>query len=230
MENINSEVKLFGVKEQRRKIYAENRRNKIKPEYIFIDIIDNLNWLNYEEYDCVWQYDDNCLDEIKGIILRCHHDQNGLMSKEKWEIFKRLIDNAYDSPDVIEYICTYNDPIQREKRNEASGLLMEGSVKIERKKKRKIKGYIYILKFEKYYKIGKTININKRLEIISPEMPEKPKIIRSYKSGNIDKDEKYLHEIYKEKRTNGEWFLLSDDDLQEIDKYYYRKIKNAAKT
>lgn len=83
-------------------------------------------------------------------------------------------------------------------------------------KKETTKGLIYILKAisQPYYKIGKTIDINARLNQIQPALPFKTKLICTIPSNNINKDELFLHEKFKDKRTNGEWFDLSNEDIK----------------
>ena len=83
-------------------------------------------------------------------------------------------------------------------------------------KKETTKGLIYILKAisQPYYKIGKTIDINARLNQIQPALPFKTKLICTILSNNINKDKLFLHEKFKDKRTNGEWFDLSNEDIK----------------
>jgi hypothetical protein len=82
--------------------------------------------------------------------------------------------------------------------------------------KQTTKGKIYILKSIDYlhYKIGKTMNINRRLIQIQPALPFKTKLIHTIFSNNINKAELFLHEKFKDKRTNGEWFDLSKEDVK----------------
>lgn len=56
-----------------------------------------------------------------------------------------------------------------------------------------------------FYKIGMTTNLQKRIESL--------KIIETDNSRMLEKE---LHEKFKNKRRNGEWFVLDDKDLQEL--------------
>lgn len=76
-------------------------------------------------------------------------------------------------------------------------------------------GYVYIIKVLDYYKIGKTINPNKRFYEYSRLM-EFPEIIYCTFVKNFSKVENKLHKLFREKCTRGEWFHLEDNDLKII--------------
>ena len=67
-----------------------------------------------------------------------------------------------------------------------------------------------------YYKIGRTINVDRRITQISPQMPGKIRLVSAIKVRDIYKSESVLHENFKSERMNGEWFRLSADDLTQI--------------
>lgn len=77
-------------------------------------------------------------------------------------------------------------------------------------------GYIYFLSGEGYVKIGKTTNLDNRMSNLKLCLPFKVELLHTIKSKDINKDEATLHEIFATKRTNGEWFKLSDEDIKEI--------------
>jgi hypothetical protein len=66
------------------------------------------------------------------------------------------------------------------------------------------------------YKIGLTYNIQKRLDEFRTAMPYEPKIIKIIQCSNMKKTEKYLHEKFKHKRIKGEWFNLSEKDIDMV--------------
>jgi hypothetical protein len=81
------------------------------------------------------------------------------------------------------------------------------------------KGYIYLLAWNGNTKIGMTTrHPGKRLEEISPKMPTKPKLIFFYECGDVRSEERKLHNRFSEKRVNGEWFTLSERDIEYIAK------------
>ena len=71
--------------------------------------------------------------------------------------------------------------------------------------------YTYIMKSQGLYKIGKAIDVNARLKGFQCGNPyiELIKIIQ----GN---HERKLHQLYKEKRVRGEWFSLTEEDVNNI--------------
>lgn len=77
------------------------------------------------------------------------------------------------------------------------------------------KRYLYVLKNELgRYKIGVATNVDKRVKSLSISSGGKIEIILIFKAkGNF---ENYLHKLYKEKRYLGEWFILNEDDIEEI--------------
>jgi hypothetical protein len=78
-------------------------------------------------------------------------------------------------------------------------------------------GWIYILKSpEGYRKIGKTINPGQRVAQITPALPFKVQEEFWFicALGNEGRVERLLHEKFKTKRTNGEWFKLNDEDMR----------------
>lgn len=83
-------------------------------------------------------------------------------------------------------------------------------------KRRKTNGYVYFLKYGKHIKIGKTINLDKRISTLSIIVPEEIELIHTIKSNDHSKCEKYFHNKYKNKREKGEWFTLNMTDIKEI--------------
>jgi len=59
------------------------------------------------------------------------------------------------------------------------------------------------------YKIGISINPNKRIDQLNTGNPEKLRMIESYESSNASLIEAGLHNKYMHARQNGEWFDLS---------------------
>lgn len=80
-------------------------------------------------------------------------------------------------------------------------------------------GFIYVLQMEghDYYKIGRTVNLNKRVSQISPQMPGRLEIVLAHKVADCFFGEAQLHKDLKHKRLNGEWFSLDTADLDLIE-------------
>jgi hypothetical protein len=80
-----------------------------------------------------------------------------------------------------------------------------------------MKNLIYLLNESgsQKYKIGITTTngLDKRLKAIQTGCPEKIEVIKTFESPFVSIIEKNLHRLHKTKNTNGEWFILSDDDV-----------------
>ncbi len=82
------------------------------------------------------------------------------------------------------------------------------------------KGYVYVLKAQRPHddcsKIGRTNNPKKRLHDFGVKLPYKVTPVLIVRSDDCHESERLLHEAYKEKRIDGEWFKLSDADIESI--------------
>lgn len=74
--------------------------------------------------------------------------------------------------------------------------------------------YIGIDETKKYYKIGKTKDVKRRLKEIRHMNPTF-KILFTLQPDQVTEAEaeRFLHNLYSEKRVIGEWFDLSIDDI-----------------
>lgn len=87
------------------------------------------------------------------------------------------------------------------------------------------KGYIYFIQ-EDYagrVKIGKTVNLDQRIENFGVKLPFNIELIHSVQSNNHHYTEKLFHVHFNDKRANGEWFDLNDDDIAWIKSGCYTK-------
>lgn len=90
---------------------------------------------------------------------------------------------------------------------------------------KKRSGYIYVIEAigQGYYKIGFSSDINQRIKELSRSYPFEVEIFCSFHSDDMVKDEKELHEKFKEKRHKSEWFYLDTSDLEEIKQHKEKK-------
>lgn len=79
-----------------------------------------------------------------------------------------------------------------------------------------IAGYIYVLKSEYGYKIGKTVNLKDRIRLFGVKLPFKFDLIVTGQVENYSKAEAELHKQFAEKRLDGEWFALNPKDIEQI--------------
>jgi len=87
-----------------------------------------------------------------------------------------------------------------------------------------VSGFVYLLQHgdRKEYKIGKTGHVLRRHGEIAIELPEQVRSIHTIETDDPSGIEKYWHNRFKEKRKNGEWFELSNEDVRAFRRW--RKI------
>lgn len=79
----------------------------------------------------------------------------------------------------------------------------------------KAPGFVYFVQeyMNGSFKIGKTKNLEKRMNIFGVKLPFENKLIFLIKTGNHHQTEAAFHKHFSEKRLEGEWFALNKDDL-----------------
>jgi hypothetical protein len=75
---------------------------------------------------------------------------------------------------------------------------------------------VYLLKANDRYKIGMTTNMEIRFKKCIGLCPYPLYLIWTLKTKDCRKIEKGLHRIFKNKRIHYEWFLLNEDDVNQI--------------
>lgn len=78
-------------------------------------------------------------------------------------------------------------------------------------------GYVYILSDGLgHYKIGRTKHLTNRIKQLSTQPPFAITLIAAFTVVHTAHIEKMLHETYAEQRLNGEWFSLSQSDIDDM--------------
>lgn len=82
----------------------------------------------------------------------------------------------------------------------------------------KAPGYVYFVQeyMNGSFKIGKTKNLEKRMNVFGVKLPFENKLIYLVKTGNHHQTEVAFHKHFADKRLEGEWFALNKDDLSWI--------------
>lgn len=75
-------------------------------------------------------------------------------------------------------------------------------------------GAVYMLKLGRHYKIGKSFRVPQRHREIAIELPQKPDVIHVITTDDPSGIELYWHTRFAAKRTNGEWFALTREDIR----------------
>ena len=79
-----------------------------------------------------------------------------------------------------------------------------------------VAGLVYLLKAGPYYKIGKTINFDKRLSQIKLQPPHAVEVVHVIRAADHSRVESHWHRRFAALRLNGEWFDLSEAEVSEF--------------
>lgn len=104
------------------------------------------------------------------------------------------------------------------------------------KRKKRIEtrvGYVYVMKIHDYCKIGRTVDVRRRVSSINTDSPYK---VDKYYSTPLLTDcyvvEEKMHEMLKERHAHGEWFTVAywyaTELLEMISKQYVHHIEKGA--
>jgi hypothetical protein len=75
--------------------------------------------------------------------------------------------------------------------------------------------HIYLIEGQpEHFKIGKSKNVLSRLSSLGTGLPHKPRLIHSFPAKTPARAESVLHQKFKDKRLNGEWFRLTPEDVE----------------
>lgn len=74
-------------------------------------------------------------------------------------------------------------------------------------------GCVYVLKSGDFCKIGRTSNLTARIPALSIALPQPSEVVVVLETTDHVRLERDLHKKFSDKRVNGEWFILDDDDI-----------------
>lgn len=77
-------------------------------------------------------------------------------------------------------------------------------------------GIVYLLKSGPHYKIGKSVNFEKRLTQIKLQLPHAVEVIHVIRAADHSRAESHWHRRFAARRLNGEWFELSEAEVAEF--------------
>jgi Meiotically up-regulated gene 113 len=76
-------------------------------------------------------------------------------------------------------------------------------------------GYIYVLaSADGHYKIGRTRDVPSRVNALKIQLPYEVELLETYYVIDCVRAERLLHEHFADRRMNGEWFRLSETDIE----------------
>lgn len=110
-------------------------------------------------------------------------------------------------------------------KNDNKDYVRKAAIRIIRKKDIKSKkryvgnrGIVYFISenLSGSIKIGKTQNLNNRLTTFGLKLPFDVELVYKFECGDCHQVEKFLHDYFKDKRKNGEWFDITKADIEWI--------------
>ena len=106
-----------------------------------------------------------------------------------------------------EWFCSY---MERKRTEE------QKAIEINQFSQRNYPGYIYVIKSNNLFKIGRTKNIKERIKDYKTQNPFEIEVIFKKKVNDYVKAENKLLEKFKNKKKKGEWFELTEKDINWI--------------
>lgn len=92
-------------------------------------------------------------------------------------------------------------------------LIPKLSSRNEEPKERLKDGWVYLIRWGKDYKIGKSDDIERRIKEVQISLPDRAELVHSIKTDDPTGIESYWHKRFANRRRNGEWFALSTADV-----------------
>jgi hypothetical protein len=159
-------------------------------------------------------------------IIGGEHEERKYFKTQDAEIWRSVLVSLPENADqdlkdwIQERVQSYEHTAAIEGREAKRFYDMARTAQIEglnRSVKSKEYGYVYLLGSpDGYCKIGRAKTLTSRLTSIALQLPFKVELLHSIKVSDPVWAERHLHQKFASCRMNGEWFLLSDADINWI--------------
>jgi hypothetical protein len=81
-------------------------------------------------------------------------------------------------------------------------------------------GFVYVVRGGGYHKIGKAKDLDARVKWFELKLPFEIEVVLVIPSNYYSALERELHTTFEHKRVNGEWFQLTDEDVEDMRQQY----------
>lgn len=131
---------------------------------------------------------------------------------DTFDSYMNLLRDLPEMEDLYKYMLTERDSSSW-RFAEIEAVL--ACTQIKRSKARRRTGYIYVLESDDgYYKIGQTGSLQNRVKALKIQLPFKVHLLHRVAVSDPSAAERQLHQRFKDRRMNGEWFRLSQEDVE----------------
>jgi len=135
---------------------------------------------------------------------------NEVVTRDVWDSIKMIGDSFFSSYTDSE-ITEHNDEMWREINSR------DRHAKSKRIAEKKA-GSVYLVKesSQGHYKIGRTVNVKSRMKTFTVKLPFKVELSHSFPADDYITAERLLHENFTHRHVDGEWFSLTEGDVEWI--------------
>lgn len=171
---------------------------------------------------------------LKDELNNCEELYTGKTCMYFIEIYQNFSDNGNVFKSTKDIIMVRNDllllmeyyAVDTEYKKSAASVLydlacndIEYMIEKKHENKKQLKEYVYLIVCNECVKIGVSNYPKIRTKHLGTKIPFSVNEVRMFNITNKYDIEKKLHEKYAPKRMNGEWFNLSNSELEEVTKY-----------
>jgi len=86
----------------------------------------------------------------------------------------------------------------------------------------RVKGYVYLVRHDREFKIGRSNDVTRRRREISLLLPKDLEHVHVIETDDPEGIERYWHERFSARRLKGEWFRLTIDDVAAFKRRRYQ--------
>ncbi len=130
-----------------------------------------------------------------------------------YEAFLRLSGGAFKHlPEVLLGYCRASG--QHDVLPHISSLVAVEPAEIDAKpKSARVIGYVYLVKHDRHFKIGRSNDVTRRRREIALLLPNELEHVHVIETDDPEGIEQYWHRRFESRRTRGEWFDLKPEDV-----------------